>query len=204
MTEAVLELEGVTKRFGAVTAADAVTLDLRSREIHALIGPNGAGKSTLIQLTAGGLAPDAGLVRLSGRDVTTLGAAARAQKGLGRTFQVSSLAMDFTVLQNVVLGALGANGYVMRFFAPIMGDAELRDRAMAARPYHQTVFLAPPWEALFANDAERRHSFEDAVAEHDRLGPAYAELGYRVVPLPKTGVAERVAFVNNTLKRGPT
>ncbi|WP_428512005.1 ABC transporter ATP-binding protein [Roseovarius sp.] len=132
MTEPVLETRGITKRFGALTASEDIALDLKPGEIHAVIGPNGAGKSTLIQQICGLLRPDAGQVLLGGRDVTRLGAAARARDGLARTFQVSQLAMEDTVLQNALLGALGATARPWRFFGRALGDAELRDRAEAA------------------------------------------------------------------------
>ena len=132
MTDPVLQIEGVSKRFGAVEAAREVSLDLRPGEIHALIGPNGAGKSTLIGLTAGAIAPDAGRISLGGADITDLSTVERAAAGLGRTFQISSLAMEHTVLQNAVLGALGRSGRSMRFLSNVMRDSELTDRAMAA------------------------------------------------------------------------
>ncbi|MFL4471594.1 ABC transporter ATP-binding protein [Tateyamaria armeniaca] len=132
MTEALLDIKGLRKSFGALRATDNVSLTLNPGEIHALIGPNGAGKSTLIAQVAGGLSPDAGQIVFAGADVTPLGTAARAQAGLGRTFQISALAMEFSVLQNAVLGALGAGGSVWRFFKPVMRDAELRARAEAA------------------------------------------------------------------------
>ncbi len=132
MTELVLETRGITKRFGALAASEDVTLDLRPGEIHAIIGPNGAGKTTLIAQICGGLRPDAGTVHLCGRDVTSLGVAARARAGLARTFQISALAMEHTVLQNVVLGALGARGGPWSFFRPVLNDDALRDQAEAA------------------------------------------------------------------------
>ena len=76
MTDAVLATQGITKCFGALTASDDVSIDLREGEIHAIIGPNGAGKSTLIQQICGLMAPDSGLVRLMGVDVTGATAAA--------------------------------------------------------------------------------------------------------------------------------
>lgn len=132
MTEPLLNIKGLRKSFGALVATDDVTLTLNPGEIHALIGPNGAGKSTLIKQVAGGLTPDAGQVWFDGRDVTPLDTVARARAGLGRTFQISSLAMEYTVLQNAMLGALGARGSVWRFFTPVMKDAELRAVAEAA------------------------------------------------------------------------
>lgn len=127
-----LTVDSLHKSFGALKATDNVGLTLRPGEIHALIGPNGAGKSTLIGQISGTLRPDSGTIQFDGQDVTALDTAERARLGLGRTFQISSLAMDFTVLQNVVLGAVGQSGRVFRFFAPVMQDKALRERAWAA------------------------------------------------------------------------
>jgi len=132
MTEPILNIQNLHKSFGALKANDNITLDLRRGEIHALIGPNGAGKSTLIAQIAGGLVPDSGQVRFNGKDVTRLDTVARARLGLGRTFQISALAMEFTVLQNVTLGALGARGGVFRFFRPVLKDIGLREEAIEA------------------------------------------------------------------------
>ena len=132
MTEPVLQTRGISKSFGALKASSDVSLDLRAGEIHALIGPNGAGKSTLIKQIAGNLQPDSGTVHFLGQDVTALDTVARARLGLGRTFQISALAMEFTVLQNAVLGALGARGDAMRFFRPVMKDKALLERAREA------------------------------------------------------------------------
>ncbi|MEO0675551.1 MAG: ABC transporter ATP-binding protein [Pseudomonadota bacterium] len=132
MSEMVLEVRGLTKRFGALAASKDVSLDLRRGEIHAVIGPNGAGKSTLIGLITGNLIPDAGSVHLSGRDITSDTVQARAQAGLARTFQISSLAMEDTVLENAVLGVLGASQRPWRFWRNALGDKGLTARALAA------------------------------------------------------------------------
>ncbi|MEP3787126.1 ABC transporter ATP-binding protein [Ascidiaceihabitans sp.] len=132
MTDPVLEVRGITKSFGAVHASKNITLDLRPGEIHALIGPNGAGKSTLIKQISGGLRPDAGSVWLNGEDVTPLPTPLRARKGLGRTFQISALAMEDSVLQNAVLGALGAHASPFQFFTKALSQKDLRDRAEQA------------------------------------------------------------------------
>ncbi|KPA21608.1 Lipopolysaccharide export system ATP-binding protein LptB [Shimia sp. SK013] len=125
MTDPILKVRGLTKSFGGLVATRDVDLDLRAGEIHALIGPNGAGKSTLVQLISGALRPDAGSVQFGGQDVSALTTAARARKGMARTFQISSLAMEYSVLQNVVLGALGRRGDVFRFFNRVMKDQQL-------------------------------------------------------------------------------
>lgn len=66
--------------------------------------------------------------------------------------------------------------------------------------YHQTVFLTPPWPEIYINDPERRHGFEEAVAEYDRLTAAYPEIGYEVVILPKVDVAARANFLLSQLR----
>ena len=132
MSDPILRIEGISKSFGALKASDNVSLDLRAGEIHALIGPNGAGKSTLISQIAGSLRPDEGRIHLEGRDVTALDVVARARAGLGRTFQISSLAMEDTVLQNAVLGALGARQRRLGLFAPVMKDRALVEVALQA------------------------------------------------------------------------
>jgi branched-chain amino acid transport system ATP-binding protein len=162
MTEPVLSIQRLCKSFGALKATDDVSLELRAGEIHALIGPNGAGKSTLIAQVAGGLAPDSGQVRFLGRDVTSASVVTRARMGLARTFQISALAMEFTVLQNVVLGALGAQGGVFRFFRPVLADADLRARAMQAL---ERVGLQDHAAALTAELSHgQRRQLEVAVA----------------------------------------
>lgn len=132
MTEPVLQTRGITKSFGALRASRDISLDLKPGEIHAIIGPNGAGKTTLIGQICGTLRPDAGSVHLHGRDVTHKAARERARAGLGRTFQISSLAMEDTVLENAVLGALGASGRPWRFWSNALSDKGLRETAEEA------------------------------------------------------------------------
>ena len=131
MDNAVLDVRNIHKQFGAVKASDGISLDLRQGEIHALIGPNGAGKSTLIAQIAGRLKPDSGSVYFLDQDISQKSTAQRANLGLGRTFQVSALAMENTVLENVVLGALGKRGKVFSFFKSVMHDKNLLTQARA-------------------------------------------------------------------------
>jgi branched-chain amino acid transport system ATP-binding protein len=130
--DTVLSIRDLCKSFGALKATDHVSLDLRDGEIHALIGPNGAGKSTLIHQIAGTLRPDAGEIDFLGQPVGHLGVAERARLGLGRSFQVSSLAPEFSALRNVMLAVQSRQGSSFRFFRPVMRDASLVDPAMAA------------------------------------------------------------------------
>ncbi len=135
MAEPVLQVRGLIKRFGAVTASDGVSLDLARGEIHALIGPNGAGKSTLIAQIMGELRPDAGEIRLMDRDIGALGPAARARAGLARSFQVSQVAPDLSVLQNAMLAVMSASRRIFRFLRPALSDPALTGpaRALIAR-----------------------------------------------------------------------
>ena len=132
MDDAVLAVRDLFKSFGALVACDGVSLDLRPGEIHALIGPNGAGKSTLIKQICGGLTPDRGSIQFLRQDVGKLTTAHRASLGWGRTFQISALATEYTVLENAVIGALGESGSPFRFFKQVMKDMALLATAMAA------------------------------------------------------------------------
>ncbi len=129
MTESILATHGLTRNFGALKASDNVSIDLQPGEIHAIIGPNGAGKSTLIAQICGTLTPSSGRVELLGKDVTGQSARQRSLAGLGRTFQISALAMEDTVLQNAVLGALGATGNPWQFFRPALKNQALTEVA---------------------------------------------------------------------------
>ena len=131
MAEPVLALSRLAKSFGALKVTDDVSLDLRPGEVHALIGPNGAGKSTLIHQIAGSIRPDAGEIRFLGLDVGPLSVARRARLGLARSFQVSSLLLDFSALRNVMLAVQARQGSSFNFWHPVMTDRELRERAMA-------------------------------------------------------------------------
>lgn len=129
---ALLELRGLSKRFGGLAVTQDVSLSLALGEVHALIGPNGAGKTTLIHQVSGTLAPDAGQVLFLGEDVTGLGLAQRARRGLARSFQITCLLPEFSALENVALAVQARAGSSFRFFRPARNEAALNARAMAA------------------------------------------------------------------------
>ncbi|PTA46202.1 ABC transporter ATP-binding protein [Micromonospora sp. RP3T] len=101
-----LTAEAVTVRYGSLTALDGVDLRLPLGQRHALIGPNGAGKTTLLDVVAGATRPAAGRIRLGGYDVTGLGPAARARRGLGRIHQRPAVWGSLTARENVLVAAL--------------------------------------------------------------------------------------------------
>ncbi|MBD9596875.1 ABC transporter ATP-binding protein [Ensifer sp. ENS05] len=132
MADAILSLQNLSKSFGALKATDDVSLDLKPGEIHALIGPNGAGKSTLINLISGTFPPDRGSIEFAGSDISALAMPARARMGLARSFQVSSLAHEFSALRNVMLSVQARQHRNYRFFGSVMTDATLLDPANQA------------------------------------------------------------------------
>jgi branched-chain amino acid transport system ATP-binding protein len=132
VTDALLQIRGLTKRFGGILASDGISFEVPAGELHAVIGPNGAGKSTLIGQLAGEIRPDGGQIFFGGRDITRLPAHRRSALGLARSFQITSLFQDFTVLDNVALAVQAHAGHSFRFWRPARADAKLRQPARAA------------------------------------------------------------------------
>jgi branched-chain amino acid transport system ATP-binding protein len=130
--EPLLDIDGLTKRFGGVVASDAISLALPEGELHALIGPNGAGKTTLIGQLTGEIAPDDGRIRLAGRDITALPVHRRSRIGLARSFQIASLFPEFSALDNAALAVQAHCGHSFRFWRDARREPELREPALAA------------------------------------------------------------------------
>ena len=125
MSHAVLELQGLNKSFGALRATRDLSFRVDAGQIHALIGPNGAGKTTVVQQIYGALKPDAGHVLLNGRDITSLTVPDRVRTGIGRSFQISNVLMDFTVLENAIIAEQACIGQSFRFLLPAFDDQNL-------------------------------------------------------------------------------
>jgi ABC-type branched-subunit amino acid transport system ATPase component/ABC-type branched-subunit amino acid transport system permease subunit len=102
-TGTVLEITGVSRNFGGIRAVSDASLELRAGEIHALIGPNGAGKTTLFNLVSGLFSPTEGAIRLKGREIQGLPIQAICQRGLARSFQITSLFTATSVYENIRL-----------------------------------------------------------------------------------------------------
>ena len=127
---AVLDVSGLYKRFGALPVSSDIHLTLERGARHALIGPNGAGKTTLINLITGALTPDAGTVRLEGRDITRLSPEARVTRGLARTFQINQLFTGLTVLENVTLSIAERSGLGSNLWHRASRASQAIDEAM--------------------------------------------------------------------------
>jgi branched-chain amino acid transport system ATP-binding protein len=132
VADPVLRIEGLTKNFGGLRVTDDVTLDVRPGELHAVIGPNGAGKTTLINQISGLLSPDAGKIVFGGEDVTALPINRRAERGLARSFQITSILPGFSVLENVALAVQARRGSSFSFFGSAADEEALNMPAYAA------------------------------------------------------------------------
>jgi len=154
VAEPLLQIEALTKRFGGVVASDAISLDVPRGELHAIIGPNGAGKTTLIAQLTGELAPNAGRIRFDGADITGLPVYRRSQLGLARSFQITSLFVDFTALDNVALAVQAHAGHSFHFWRNARAEPELRDQARAAL---DRVGLSGRADVLVANLSHGEH-----------------------------------------------
>jgi branched-chain amino acid transport system ATP-binding protein len=149
-----LQIDGLTKRFGGVLASDGIVLGVPAGELHAIIGPNGAGKTTLIGQLTGEIAPDAGSIRFDGRDITALPVHTRSRLGLARSFQITSLFLDFTVLDNVALAVQAHAGHSFHFWRDARRDPALRDPARAAL---QRVGLESRADLIVSNLSHGEH-----------------------------------------------
>lgn len=111
MNQHLLRLTGVSKRFGAVVAADGVDLVVNSGEALGIIGANGAGKSSLFNLVTGVIRPDAGTVEFKGGNVTRAPVRERCRNGIGRSFQIPRPFETLTVFENLLVAAEFGNGH---------------------------------------------------------------------------------------------
>jgi branched-chain amino acid transport system ATP-binding protein len=131
MSNALLQLQNLTKNYGALRVTDDVTFDVQPQELHAIIGPNGAGKTTLIHQISGHAKPDSGRIIFDGEDMVPLPMAARAQRGLVRSFQITSILPRFSALENVALAAQARDGSSFRFLGNAASERNLNHIAMA-------------------------------------------------------------------------
>jgi branched-chain amino acid transport system ATP-binding protein len=169
MSDALLDVRGLCKSFGALRASDGISFDVRPGETHAVIGPNGAGKTTFISQLAGNLRPDSGRIRFAGEDITALPAPRRARKGLARSFQITSVYPEFSALQNVALAVQAHAGHSFRFWRDARHDPALTG---PARKVLEEVGLGARVDILAANLAhgeQRQLEVAMALATGPRL-----------------------------------
>ena len=124
-----LTIEALTKNFGGLRALSELSLEIQPGERRAIIGPNGAGKTTLFHLIGGQLPPSSGRIALFGRDVTRLPPFRRAALGLGRTFQITTLFLNLTVMENILLAVQALDSIRFVLHRPLTGYPQIVGRA---------------------------------------------------------------------------
>ena len=130
MSNPMLRIRNLNKSFGGIVATDNVNLDVEIDQIHAIIGPNGAGKTTLISQLSGELKPDNGTIEFDGQHILKYPMPKRARLGLARSFQITSVLLPMSLLENVMLAVQANSGHSFRFWARANHDATLREAAM--------------------------------------------------------------------------
>jgi branched-chain amino acid transport system ATP-binding protein len=126
-----LETRKLCKSFGALVVAHNIDFRLAPGDRHALIGPNGAGKTTFVNMLMGALAPSSGAIFLGGEEVTRVPQSARVRRGLGRTFQVTTLFRNLPVLDNVALGIAERDGVARRMWRSASSHREVIEEAQS-------------------------------------------------------------------------
>ncbi len=169
MAEPLLVIEGLTKRFGGLVATDALSLDVLPGEIHAVIGPNGAGKTTLIGQISGQLQADEGRLTFAGRDITRLPAYRRCGLGLARSFQITSIFLDLTTLDNVALAVQAHVGHSFRFWRPARRDKSLRAPALECLERVGIEARADDLAANLSHGEHRQLEIAMALASEPRM-----------------------------------
>ncbi|MFH2131541.1 MAG: ABC transporter ATP-binding protein [bacterium] len=144
----VIQLTDLTISFGGNTAVDGVTLNIRQNQFVSLIGPNGAGKTTLFNLISGQYQPTRGTIHFKGEDITALGVAEKAQRGIGRSFQLASFYPNLTVLENVCLAVQYTAKKSWCFWKKSSDFPDIEDQAYAIL---EQMLLDSKWNHLAAS-----------------------------------------------------
>lgn len=128
--EIILEARGVRKAFGALVAVSDVDMQVQANTLHSIIGPNGAGKTTLFNLLSGYMEPSSGQVIYKGQDITNLPMHRTAHLGIGRSFQITNIFPNLTVLENIRLAAQALGKDNFRLLSSYRRFDRYRERAM--------------------------------------------------------------------------
>lgn len=169
MSDALLSVRDLVKRFGGLVATDHASFEVRRGEVHALIGPNGAGKTTLIHQLSGALAPDAGQIVFDGHDITRRPMHERVLAGLARSYQITSIFRRLSVLDNVALAVQARSGTSLKFWARARDEVQRYEEAAAIA---QRVGLGARLDTLagaLAHGEQRQLEVGLAVATRPKL-----------------------------------
>jgi branched-chain amino acid transport system ATP-binding protein len=166
---ALLELDDLTKRYGGIVAVDHVTMRIEAGEVRAVIGPNGAGKTSLFHLITGVVAATEGSVRFAGQDMSSLPAHVRCQRGMSRTFQLTSLFPEMSARDNAGLAAQARH---VKRWLPLGGAAVFQDAARrgdAALERLGLTHVANRPAGLLSHGDQRLLEVAMALAQQPRL-----------------------------------
>jgi branched-chain amino acid transport system ATP-binding protein len=143
--EIILRTEKLRREFGALVAVDDVSIAVKTRTLHSIIGPNGAGKTTFFNLVSGNLPPTRGRVFFKGQDITNVPLHRTAHLGMGRSFQITNIFPNLTVLENVRLAAQAMGHSNFRFWRPydVFGDYLARAHEVMAQVGLDAVAYVP-------------------------------------------------------------
>jgi branched-chain amino acid transport system ATP-binding protein len=169
VADALLQIDGLAKHFGGVVASDNIVLGVTRGELHAVIGPNGAGKTTLIGQLTGEIEPNAGRIEFDGRDITALPTHERSQLGLARSFQITSLFLDFTALDNVAFAVQAHAGHSFSFWHDAREETALREPASAALARVGLSHRADVMVSKISHGEQRQLELAMALATKPRL-----------------------------------
>ena len=164
-----IELENLTKRYGALVAVDNVSMRVAQGEVRAVIGPNGAGKTTLFHLVTGVVPPTAGHVRFAGNEITGLSAHAICQRGLSRTFQLTSLFPEMSARANAMLAAQARDAGRWRPFGGAAVFARARSSGDAALEQLGLTHVADRQAGLLSHGDQRLLEVAMAMAQEPKV-----------------------------------
>lgn len=210
MSETIFSASGLRKAFGGLRATDDVSFDVKRAEFRAIIGPNGAGKSTLFNLCTGFLKPDAGHVLFQGEDITRSAPYRRFRKGMSRTFQISAVFTDLTVIENVQAALLSYHRSLYRLLRPTQrqflqeaegllslvalagdlgqpagmlshGDQKKLELAVALANQPQILFLDEPTAGMAAHERLQAIGMVREIANQRELTVVFTEHDMAVV-----------------------
>ena len=167
MTEIAFETIGLHKRFGGLTATNNVSLRVARHEFRAIIGPNGAGKSTLFNLITGFLAPDSGSIRIEGADITRVPPYRLFHRGISRTFQITNIFTNLSVIENVQTALLSFRRHLLRLVRP--ASSMLRTEALQLLELVGLGALASRDAASLSHGDRKKLELAVALANEPRL-----------------------------------
>lgn len=169
MGESLLSVKSLVKRFGAVQASNNFSLEVAQGELHALIGPNGAGKTTALNQLCGELMPDAGRIFFDGRQITRMPVYRRAQMGLARSYQITSVFEHLTVRENLSLAVQAHKGHSFRFWKKAVDDPVIRRAVLQAMARVGLEKRANMQAANLSHGEKRQMEVGMALAGHPKM-----------------------------------